>query len=237
MPRPTDQDMFLDILKKAGGKASNRKLLSLLCWEEKKYWRRRDEYVNKGLIQTGQGGSVRLSPKLQYNREEHLYTPLKEAVETGWGSDWEADELFIDVTARCRNTLTGKWSQPDLCAITRRDYKFQRRIDLWTFEVKPIGAFRVDHVHEAVSHSKYAHRTYIMFHIETESSIQDHRFKRCVEEAQRYKIGLVTFRDPMKYADWHWVLEAERREPSPENFDLFAEQLPAPLKEKLLRWA
>lgn len=240
MPR-SDRDKFIHMLQECGCSAGNKALRTRLGWTEDKYLRVRDVLKEDGIvvIGSGKGGSVRLLSKTKYTTEKHLYLPLVDALGDIRIEDWQADDIMISETANLGKKTLGRWSQPDICAISRRAYKYlaQKHIDLWTFEVKPIGEMNVQHVLEAVAHSRYSHRSYVMFHIEDESTLEDTRFSHCMAEAERHGIGLVTFQNPEKQSNFRWHREAMRREPNPESLNEFIElQLPEPMKEQILKW-
>jgi hypothetical protein len=185
-----------------------------------------------------QGGSIHLSQQLKYRREKHLYDPLRNAIDKNWGPDWQVDDLIVVVAASSGSSRMGRWSRPDLCAVSFKNYKFlgRKQIDLWTFEVKPIGEMRVDHVLEAVAYSRFSHRTYIMFHIENDSTIRDKNYIQCMTEADRHGIGFVTFKDPNRYNDWTWHREALHKEPNPGHLNDFMEGLPKTMQDQVLDW-
>ena len=163
MPRRTDAEIFFDALKASGGSVGNITLRKQLGWEEDKYRRARDRLLADKCIEiaVGHGGKVQLSQKELFLKEEDLYPSLRNTLIDSVGDAWGVDEIEFEVTARRRGQL-GRWSQPDLCAISRKNYRFQKRIELWTFEIKPKKQPTVEHVLEAVAHSSFAHRTYIM---------------------------------------------------------------------------
>lgn len=242
MPGVSHRDKFINELIAVGGSSGNRALNKRLNWSEERYWRIRNELVADGkvVIGSGSGGSVRLSSRAKYTAEKHLYQPLRDALDRSWrDQEWNADEVSIEVTANFGKKTLGRWSQPDLCAISRRTYKYlaQKHVDLWTFEVKPLGEMSVEHVLEAVAHSRYSHRSYVMFHIEHESDLESIRFAHCRAEAERHSIGLITFRNPEKYSDFRWHRESLRREPNPEHLNEFIEQqLSEPMQNQILKW-
>lgn len=241
MPK-SDRDKFIHKLHESGCSAGNKALRTKLGWSEEKYWRVRDSLVadETVTIGSGNGGSVHLASKIKYTTEKQLYQPLKNSLEkSNRDQNWDTDDFLIEITANLGKKTLGRWSQPDLCAISRRTYKYlaQKHIDLWTFEVKPIGEMNVAHVLEAVAHSRYSHRSYIMFHIEDESEIEGSSFSHCLAEAERHSIGVVTFKNPQKYFDWHWHREAIRREPNPEHLNGFIEQqVSETMQTQILKW-
>jgi hypothetical protein len=59
----------------------------------------------------------------------------------------------------------------------------------------------------------------------------------CVREAERFKIGLITFADPRDFKTWEVVSEPERRDPDPLLVDEFvATQLNDVTKREINRW-
>ena len=236
----SDNDKFLRALHVLGGSAGNKAMIDELEWSEEKYARIRHRLVLAGTIAvgTGRGGSVHLSQQIKYRKETDLYEPLRNSMQNNWDEGWNADQLTVEVTARGGSRRMGRYSRPDLCAVSLRTYKFlsQKHIDLWTFEVKPLRDMRVDHVMEAVAHSRFAHKTYIMFHIENDSVFRENSFARCLAEAERHGIGFVTFKNPNKYSEWNWHREAERKNPNPEHLNEFIGELPASIQDQVLKW-
>lgn len=237
----SDQDKFVQRLSSLGGAAGNITLREQLGWSEEKYWKVREQLIEANVVTigSGKGGSVRLTAKAVFAAEKDLYVPLRETISKNWKTDWPVDELLIEVTASQGKKQLGKWSQPDLCAMTKKTYKYlsQKHIDIWTFEVKPQGEMSVTHVLEAVAHSRFAHRSYILFHIEDETCLGSGEFAHCVDEVDRHGIGLATFQDPKEYESIVWHREANRREPNPEYLEEFIDQqLSEHMQSHILKW-
>ncbi len=241
MANISDQEKFIQRLTSLGGTSGNKALREQLGWSEEKYWKVRELLIedNVVMIGGGKGGSVKFTPKGLFVAEKDLYDPLKETISQNWKSNWPVDDLLIEVTASQGKKQLGKWSQPDLCAVTKKTYKYlsQKHISIWTFEVKPRGEMSVTHVLEAVAHSRFAHGSYVLFYIEDEDCLEDDDFTHCLDEAERHGIGLATFRDPKKYESIVWHRDAERREPNPEHLEKFIDQqLPEHMRNQILKW-
>lgn len=241
MANISDQEKFIQKLTSLDGAAGNKALREELGWPDDKYWKIREQLIEDDLVTigSGKGGSVRLTSKSLFAAEKDLYVPLKETISRNWKTDWLVDELLIEITASQGKKLLGKWSQPDLCAVTRKTYKYlsQKQVDIWTFEVKPRGEMSVTHVLEAVAHSRFAHRSYVLFHIENETLLERSEFAHCLDEVDRHGIGLATFQDPKKYESIKWHREANRREPNPEYLEEFIDQqLSEHMQNHILKW-
>lgn len=241
MANISDKDKFIQGLTSLGGSAGNKALREQLGWPEEKYWKIRENLIEEDIVTigSGKGGSVKLTSKSAFAAEKDLYAPLRETISKNWRTDWPVDELLIEVTASQGKKQLGKWSQPDLCVVTKKTYKYlsQKHIDIWTFEVKPRGEMSVTHVLEAVAHSRFAHRSYILFHIEDIACLGSGDFAHCLDEVDRHSIGLATFQDPKDYKSIVWHREANRREPNPEYLEEFIDQqLPEHMKSHILKW-
>jgi hypothetical protein len=227
-----------------------------LGWDAEKYWRVRDELLDEGVLLKGRGrgGAVRrpdsgtgtaiasaapdgASPD-DLDAEKGLYAPIAHVLRNEWRAEMRLESLFVEITARQgRRSTGGKWTRPDLAGLSIRTFKYLpgKHVDVWTFEVKSAGDLDVTGVFEAAAHSRGAHRSIVMF--QTSSKDPPDELSRCVEEARRFRIGLITFADPKDFGTWEYIVEAPRHDADPELIDEFvATQLSQEAKETLLKW-
>lgn len=97
-----------------------------------RYWKIRKELVSGGFVVRGKGrgGSIarvgttadalpeaKLKTKYAVKKEQELYAPLKDWLESTWGKDVEGGDFFdvrITATAKGKSRSSGLWSRPDL---------------------------------------------------------------------------------------------------------------------------
>jgi hypothetical protein len=172
--------------------------------------------------------------------ESDLYPPIAEVLRGKWKLDRRLKDLHVEITAQQgRRSTGGKWTRPDITALSMTKFRYVegRYVDVWTFEIKPIGAMDVTGVLEAAAHARCATRSYVMFHAADSLSDDDETLLRCVEEARRFEVGLVVFTNPTDFATWDTRVHAVRKNPDPELMDGFiATQLSSDGRDELLRW-
>ena len=257
--RTPDEDIFLRNLPDDGQRVGNYRLLEKLGWEEDKYWRIRDRLLDAGkvIVGRGRGGSVARvvnqspavlvvpggdgvpkPPPAPVGQESDLYPPLLDTLQNQWGKYRRLDQFTATMTAmQGRRDTGGTWTRPDITGMSVRRYSYVQGVhfDLWTFEVKPSWAVTVAGVFEAAAHSKFATRSFVMYHVPSDDEPVE--FSRCVDEATRFEIGLITFTNAADFGTWEVHLDAPRRSPDPEHLDEFiATQIPDDLKAELQRW-
>lgn len=260
MSRPTDEEQiekFQDALRSRGGAAGNGAMRSMLGWSEAEYWRIRDCMMTAGLVTRGrgQGGSVQLvenavdgtsppstpppPPGDPFASEDDLYEPCSLTLRTKWAPDQGLEHCYVQETARQgRRATGGVWTRPDVIAISMRTFMYWpgRYFDLWTFEIKPRWAVNVAGIYETAAHSRSATNSYCLFHVR---SLEDHKneLERLVGEAQKARVGIIFFTDPLNYDTWDFRVEPVRTEPDPALLEEFvATQLDSTAKKRLIEW-
>lgn len=266
MARTPDDDIFLRELPTDGRALGNYRLIETLGWPEERYWRVRDRLIDEGRIAIGRGrgGTVRLLPQngesapalgvpsaavglpsagptsvLVPEKEVDLYPPLAETLRHQWKNERRLDNFLVEVTGQQgRRATGGVWTRPDLTGISVRRFAYVPGVhfDVWTFEVKPSWETNVIGVFEAAAHSRFATRSYVLYHVTKLDEVSD-ELETCIEEARRFGIGFVAFSDPSDFKTWEVHVDADRREPDPEMLDEFiATQIPDSAKHELQRW-
>jgi hypothetical protein len=159
-----------------------------------------------------------------------------------WKAEKRLSEATVEVTARQgRRDTGGTWTRPDITVLSMRTFRHLagKHYDVWTFEIKPFNQVDVTGVFEAASHSRCANRSFVMFHVINGESESENvsTLNRCVEEARRFGVGLITFADPGDFGTWDVRVEAPRHEPDPEVLEEFiATQLSEESKDEFMRW-
>lgn len=259
--RPSDEDILLGLVPPNGESVGNVSLLRQLeqrGWSEDKFWRVRDHLLDEGLLLRGKGkgGSVRrvvaeLSgaslpspPKVQpkATSELSLYEPLKKVLEADWIREMriEQDQIHFEITAcQGRKATGGTWTRPDISAVSVRTFQHlpNKYLDIWTFEVKTQESLDVTAIFETAAHASRATRSYALLQVPGEPSARDSEvLERCEREADRLRVGLITFTNTSDFATWETRVEAPRIDTNPEALEEFISQLSDEAKRRLARW-
>ncbi|MBC8132614.1 MAG: hypothetical protein H7X95_06505 [Deltaproteobacteria bacterium] len=260
MSRGSDEEILLSLVSKDGDSAGNVTLLRQLesrGWDEEKYWRVRAGLLDQGLLLRGKGkgGSIRrpivvdvpvaapAAPKpVRASAENALYEPLLKVLRTEWTREMriESDQVHFEMTAWMGKKDTGgTWTRPDITAVSVRTFPHlpNKYLDIWTFEVKTADWLDVTAIFEAAAHGSRATRSYALLQV---PEILDARISqivnRCEREAERLRVGLITFTNPATFATWEFRVDAPRVDTAPEALEEFIAHLSDEAKKKLSRW-
>jgi hypothetical protein len=253
--RALDSDEQILLTKvPADSSIGNTRLGGSLGWSADRYFAVRDRLVEKEVlaIGRGRGGSVYLvnaeaapSVELEVRRsstkERELYTPIRQVLEELWSRELQEHNSLVEVTAHQGRRVTGgMWTRPDLTVVAVSTYEYVpgKFLDIITYEVKPEGAWNVDGVFEAASHSRFATESHLLIHApKGTDSVPKDTFARLQEECARFRIGLAFFADPITYDSFEYVLDAGRNQPSPADMERFIrQQLSERNKTKIATW-
>jgi hypothetical protein len=229
-------------------------------WDKDKYWRVRNELIDEGVLERGKGkgGSVRRvvgevpgtevgpgdSQSPEEQSEHKLYPALLKTLRTEWVQEMGINphEIHFEITAKQGRRMTGgKWSRPDITAVSVRSFAHvpNKFLDVWTFEAKRKNGLDVTAVFEALAHGSRATRAYALLQVpaqaEKSKAIQD-VIDRCAREAARLRIGLITFEQPTQFATWETVVEAPRLDTAPEYLEEYIQTLSQQAKDQLSQW-
>jgi hypothetical protein len=254
-----------------GSTIGNGRLRKELDWKEGKYWKIRDSLVEKGHLALGfgRGGSVyrvledevvdededevpeedtKTEAPSGYDRaEEVLYAPILAMLKANWQQLFPGfpapTRHWVDSSPRLGRRMTGgRWTRPDLSAITLNKYRYipGTHLEVFSFEVKPRGQFNVLGLYEALGHSRRANFAYVLFHILPESELRPNQrdeYVRALEEikreAARLKIGVATFEDPAGADTWTVHQVPGRHDPEPRFLNDFIESMPELLRKDI----
>jgi len=254
MARRSDAEMLMDHVPEEGSGVGNEYLIKQLGWQRDKYWKVRDELLDRGVIERGKGrgGSVRRStskvPAVAAKKvastgpEEKLYQPLLGTLQSDWVREMriEPDQIHFEITAKQGKKATGgTWTRPDITAVSVRTFQHipGKYVDVWTFEVKSLEALDVTAIFEAASHASRATRSYALLQVPNgPSDAVGELLDRCVSEAARLKVGLITFSSASDWSTWETKVEAPRLETAPELLDEFVNYLPNAAKIRISKW-
>ena len=152
----------------------------------------------------------------------------------------EPGQIHFEITAKQGKRLTGgTWTRPDITAVSCRTFQHLtgKYFDVWTFEVKPIESLDVTAVFEAASHASRAIRPYALLQIpEHSDSAVEQAIDRCVREAARLRVGLITFSSKSEFKTWDTKVEAPRLETAPELLNEFIGYLSDLAKKRIGEW-
>lgn len=259
MARTADAEIFLRSLPADDTAVGNYRLIEQLGWDEDRYWKVRDQLVDDGKIVRGRGRGGSVSRVLEkpapvaptvapgpatsaaVTAERQLYPDLQRTLESHWKLERRLDQFLVEVTADQGSRATGGvWTRPDLTGVSVRRFAYVPGVhfDVWSFEIKPQWQTNVVGVFEAAAHSRFATRSYVMYHIDPAGDpVGSGALEACIREADRFNIGLVTFADPRDFKTWEVHSEPERRDPDPLFVDEFvATQLTDNTKREINRW-
>ncbi len=213
------------------GGISNAKLRNKLGWSESTFWRRRDELISAGqlVVKRGRGGTVHpidAKAAKDAGRESDYYSPVLEAVASGWYEEYE--DYYVQVTASAGQKATGgRWTRPD---VTLVGVSFGEvlppfaYLDVHTFEIKRVQDADVTAVHEALRHRTCATHSWVVIAVPTprHGRNQDFvtRLGRVGDEATRHGIGLAVW-SPKGRPRWSERIRPIRSEPDPRLLDSF----------------
>jgi hypothetical protein len=137
MPRTKDTAFFLKKLHELDGSAGNKTLREKLGWEDKKYFHVRKLLIEEGIVDVGRGkgGSVYVLEDDSAGDEslsEAVHAPASEKdhyqqvlklIEKQLKQDFK--DAVVQLTAHLGRRLTGgKWSRPDLLAVTVQRFEY-----------------------------------------------------------------------------------------------------------------
>ncbi len=176
MPRTKDTEFFLKNLRELDGSAGNKALREKLHWAEDKYFRTRQLLIEEGLVQIGRGkgGSVYLLgdtsdekdvstvesqvPEVEKDHYLRVVTKLEKQLKQDF------KDAIVEQTAHQGGKPTGKWSRPDILAITVQAFEYivQDEFTLRSYEIKRSDVVDTDAVAEAAAHRRVAQLTYLV---------------------------------------------------------------------------
>lgn len=136
----------------------------------------------------------------------------------------------------------GRWTRPDLSAVTLNKYRYVPgpHLEVFTFEVKPRGQFNILGLYEALGHSRRANFAYVLFHVPPESELRPHqrdehqrKLEEINREAARLKVGVATFEDPTAADTWTVHVVPGRHAPEARLLNEFIETLPESIRREI----
>jgi hypothetical protein len=91
----------------------------------------------------------------------------------------------------------GRWTRPDLSAVTLNKYRYipGPHLEVFSFEVKPRGQFNILGLYEALGHSRRANFACVLFHVTPEADLRPNQkdeharqLEEITREAARLKV-------------------------------------------------
>lgn len=157
--------------------------------------------------------------------------------------EFERDLFEVSIVADRRPLRARKWEVPDILAVSLKRYPYVPgvQMEVILFEVKrKANAFDLHSIFEAVSHSKFAHRTYYCFEWTDITFRHIPEYQRLAQEAQVHGIGLIRawFDDDRKRSIIpEIVLDARPVLPEPSVLNSVIDDLcPKETKAKMLEY-
>jgi hypothetical protein len=266
-----DEAALLRRVPADGTSVGNGRLRRELEWREGKYWKVRDSLVEKGYLALGfgRGGSVyrvaeddaeddaedadaedvseEVAPPGHDRAEERLYAPVLQMLQSNWQQLFPGfpapTRLWVDSSPRQGRRMTGgRWSRPDLSAVTLNKYRYipGPHLEVFSFEVKPRGQFNILGLYEALGHSRRANFAYVLFHIVPDAEMRPSQreehlrlLEEILREAARQRVGVATFEDPNAADTWTVHAVPGRHAPEPRLLNEFIETLPETIRKEI----
>lgn len=264
-----DEQTLLDLVPEDGSSITNARLREALEWDEDDYWPVRDALVEKGFLAVGygRGGSVyRLFDEDEgeeaeddeggeeetedddiYPDEASLYDGVRDMLSKNWqqlfpGFPAPAKHWVDSSPRQGRRETGGKWTRPDLSAVTINKYRYVpgTHLDVFTFEVKPRDQLNILGLYEALGHSRRGNFAYVLYHVPTRDSLTtagaekyERELKEIIREATRLKVGVATFEDPAQAETWSVHVVPSRHDTEARLLDEFIENLPEPIRRDI----
>jgi len=253
----SDDDRLLSLVPGDGSAVGNTWLRERLGWEPARYFEIRNRLVEQRVLSIGRGrgGSVyRVKPTrvseaaeeaakpagLRRPRESDLYGPVREALRQGWSNMLRHTNFLVQITGGGRKKTGGMWTRPDITVVMVDTYAYVpgKFIEVITYEIKAAENWNVSGVFEAASHSRFATQTYLLIHApEGPGAVREDQRNRLQRECMRFGIGLVFCQDPGSYDTYDFVVDAEHRQPDPEEMNLFiTQQLTEANRDQIAKW-
>ena len=196
------------------------------------------------------GGGVQIGSKISETSdarsqedielEKSLYRPTQEILAAEWQKDKGFDVYLSEITAhQGRKTTVGKWTRPDITAISQTIYRYVpgRHFDVITFEIKKKTDFDVIGVHEAAAHQRFSTQSYgVYVGVDDQSEGIKSDLDSVLEECKRLGVGIIIISDINDQKSWTELLSPERKNPSPSKIqDFIAKQCPEGMRDKIER--
>ncbi len=205
----TDDAQQLFSVLPASGRITNSTGMKLTGWDydrliKAKYELRDNSFVEVKRAFGGPFGRLPLSMSsnpatttLLAVAEKELYVPVQDWIRQEFIPDDfdESKDLFeVTISANRRPPTVGTWEVPDIISVSLKKYRFvpQVTMEIVSYEIKKNSdAFNVYGIFEAVSHSKFAHRSYYCFESADDSYYRRADYQRIEQEARAHGIGLI----------------------------------------------
>lgn len=248
-----EEKTLLQGLEELGGAAGNISLLRQLGWGDERYYRVRDRLIDQGELVRGpgRGGSVRIVAEVEASTldddeeaaeptstpvepdpapatEADLYPAIERVLRESWAKDLGFAWSHVAVTARQgRRATGGRWTRPDLTVLSLKRYRYLPglHMEVWSFEVKLLQFLDVSAVYEAVAHTRFSTRAYLIFPLpERPDESQTSLLEEVEAEAARHGVGIITVIDAGDYSTWEERVKPIRTNAEPERINEFIGQ-------------
>lgn len=257
---PRRETLLLEAFKQVGGRERRSRFQSAFCaknkWSEDVFSAVLGALVQKGqIIQRRGGRSLELPlsqvevvatpvepvlPTALYSSERDLYDPIYTTVREKWAVERGYDRFVCEPSHSKGSAPTGgKFSRPDVTLVGVKAYVHLpgRYFEVVTFEIKASYDVNVLGVLEALAHREAAHRSYAVYHVDSERFDETENSDRIESLAEKHGIGLILAADPTELNSWEFRVEAKRNEPDPERLDTFIGGLRERAnRDEILKW-
>ena len=144
----------------------------------------------------------------EFINEASLYQPFLETIRGDWAKTNSIRDFVCEITAhQGRRDTGGQWTRPDVTFIAVRTYPFipGKKLEVITFEIKPIGCYGIEGVFETASHSVIANKSYLALHVP--QGFDESKLERIERRVEHFRIGLMTFVDPTSLETFNTIIE------------------------------
>lgn len=258
-----DERELLRFVPTNGSSIGNKRLREKLGWKEEKYWRVRDNLVDKEWLAVGfgRGGSV-YRPEVEaeeeadeeadedegehdesegeadYDSETALYPPIRAMLEKNWQQLFpgfaKPKMLWVDSSPQLgRRATGGPWTRPDLSAVTINKYRYIPGVHLDVFTFE-VKPRKHFNVMGLYEALGHSRRANFAYALfHVEGEPRRERLDEITREATRLKIGVATFEDPADADTYQVHVSPGRHEPEPRLLNEFIETLPEAIREAI----
>ena len=211
------------------------------------YWETRNSLVEDGELRTGRGrgGMVARTPpadtavsedpkssssatgvvdeEADRLAERELYDDFHNTIRESFARDRQLDDFVSEITAfQGRRKTGGKWTRPDVTLVAVNTYQFLpgKRVEVFTFELKPKGGASIEGVFETAAHSLFAHKSFLAIHFGEDDDWTE-ELERIERECERFRVGFLLFGSPSDWDTFEVRVEPERHSPDHADIDDF----------------
>jgi hypothetical protein len=164
----------------------------------------------KAITQRSASGAKKQKLRPGVRDETELYKPIKKWIDGKEKKKYAFKGEYISkVTgpSKGQKRKTGTWSRPDVSVVTVANHEYlpHRTVEITTVEAKRYRDIKLLGLFEAVSHTKFGHKTYLALEwrqVEDIDDCNDEDIREVLKEALRFGVGVIQMRRKTNKIDW-----------------------------------